>query len=120
MNSHPLFGESNARHRAAALSRMRKLLLIIGSITVVTVISWVTVSFLGEPYRNVRDPNNANGTISVEVAQLMVDSWYPWDPKSGAMYFATFVYQVFNDIAFRRSIRLLNALLAAVKGLELL
>nr|BCU40953.1 Odorant receptor co-receptor [Plautia stali] len=95
VNSHPLFAESNARHRATALSRMRKLLMIIGVITILSVLAWTTVTFLGDPHREITDPEDVNSTITVEMPQLMVDAWYPWDARSGFCYLATFVYQLY-------------------------
>lgn len=94
MNSHPLFAESNARHRATALARMRKLLMIIGSGTIFSVLAWTTVTFLDDPHRQITDPENANETITVEKPMLMVDAWYPWDAKYGMTYFMSFIYQV--------------------------
>ncbi|NP_001303637.1 odorant receptor coreceptor [Cimex lectularius] len=95
VNSHPLFAESNARHRATALSRMRKLLMIIGVGTIFSVLAWTTVTFLDEPYRDITDPDDVNSTITVEVPQLMVDAWYPWDARNGMAYFLTFIYQLY-------------------------
>ncbi|XP_073994619.1 odorant receptor co-receptor [Rhodnius prolixus] len=95
MNSHPLFAESNARHRATALARMRKLLMIIGSGTIFSVLAWTTVTFLDDPHRQITDPENANETITVEKPMLMVDAWYPWDAKYGMTYFMSFIYQLY-------------------------
>ncbi|KAF6216670.1 hypothetical protein GE061_001016 [Apolygus lucorum] len=95
VNSHPLFAESNARHRATALSRMRKLLMIIGTVTILAVFGWTTVTFLDEPVWDKTDPDNVNETISVEIPQLMVYAWYPWDARYGMTYFMTFVFQLY-------------------------
>nr|QQL94666.1 olfactory receptor coreceptor [Adelphocoris suturalis] len=95
VNSHPLFAESNARHRAAALSRMRKLLMIIGVVTILAVFGWTTVTFLDDPVWDKTDPDNVNETISVEIPQLMVYAWYPWDAKTGMTYFMTFALQLY-------------------------
>lgn len=73
---------------------MRKLLMIIGGITIAGVLSWITVTFLGEPVWEKTDPDNENETISVEVPQLPIYAWYPWDARSGMTYFMTFIYQV--------------------------
>nr|AWW05228.1 odorant receptor co-receptor [Corythucha ciliata] len=95
MNSHPLFAESNARHRATSLSRMRKLLMIIGVGTILSVLAWTIITFLDEPVWEVTDPDNVNATITVEVPQLMIHAWYPWDARSGMAYMITFIYQLY-------------------------
>ncbi|XP_039298659.1 odorant receptor coreceptor [Nilaparvata lugens] len=95
MNSHPLFAESNARYRAIALTRMRKLLMIIGIGTILSVFAWTVIIFLDEPVRDIPDPNDVNSTIKEEVPQLMMYSWYPWDAKTGMRYMLSFGYQLY-------------------------
>lgn len=94
MNSHPLFAESNARHRAVAFTKMRRLLLIIGIGTILTVFAWTGITFVGESTREIPDPENTNETIKIEVPRLMIGSSYPWDAKVGMAYIMSFIYQV--------------------------
>lgn len=102
MNSHPLFAESNARYRALAYTKMRRLLMIIGIGTILTVFSWTGITFVGDSTRNIRDPENTNETITVSVPRLMIGSAYPWDARSGMAYILTFIYQVcFIDVISR-------------------
>ncbi|KAL1114879.1 hypothetical protein AAG570_007703 [Ranatra chinensis] len=110
VNSHPLFAESNARHRATALKRIRRLLTLIGVITVFSVVSWVTVTFLDEPMRTIRDPENVTSFLQVEVPQLMIDSWYPWDARTGFAYISTFIYQLYWLIMTLSQANLLDVL----------
>lgn len=93
-NSHPLFTESNARHRAITLKRMRKLLMVIGTITILTVFCWTTLTFLEEPLREVPDPESENGTMLIERPRFLVQSYYPWNASHGMWYFISFFGQV--------------------------
>lgn len=93
-NSHPLFVESNARHRASTISRMRGLLMYIGSITIFATVAWTVITFVGESVREVPDPESENGTMFIETPRLMVPTWYPWDASDGVAHMATLVYQV--------------------------
>lgn len=68
--------------------------MIVGGGTIFSVVSWVVVTFLGDPHREIPDPENVNETMTVEIAQLMIDSWYPWDAKHGMAFFFSFIYQV--------------------------
>ncbi|XP_075218711.1 odorant receptor co-receptor [Lycorma delicatula] len=95
MNSHPLFAESNARYRAIALTRMRKLLLIIGIGTIFSVFAWTGIIFLDGTTRDIPDPENANLTIVEEMPRLMMYSWYPWDAKTGMWHTISFGYQFY-------------------------
>ncbi|XP_065201681.1 odorant receptor coreceptor [Planococcus citri] len=94
-NSHPLFAESNARHRAASLGRMRKLLMVIGSITIFAAVSWTVITFIGESVREVPDPETENGTMIIEAPRLMLPAWYPYDAAHGIGHLGTLVYQFF-------------------------
>lgn len=99
-NSHPLFAESNARHRASTLARMRKLLMYVGSITIFATVAWTVITFIGESVRTVPDPESENGTITIEAPRLMVPAWYPWDVMGGLTYYLTLVYQVLAHFLF--------------------
>lgn len=92
--SHPLFAESNARHRASAISRMRKLLAFAAGATIFATVSWTTITFVGESVRLVPDPETENGTMYVEAPRLMLPSWYPFDVMHGVAYFIAFALQV--------------------------
>ncbi|KAK6620640.1 hypothetical protein RUM43_010935 [Polyplax serrata] len=92
-NSHPLFAESNARHRAAAITKSRKLLMITG--TLFFIFGWTGSTFFGESVKTVVDPDNGNQTITVEIPRLMLRAWYPWDPAEGTNYIITFAYQLY-------------------------
>ncbi|KAG8304418.1 hypothetical protein J6590_094210 [Homalodisca vitripennis] len=95
MNSHPLFAESNARHRTTSLMRTRKLLVIIGIGTLATVFCWASVTFVGDSVRPYHDPLNPNETVLIEVPRLMFGAHYIWDPNDGMAYVFTFLYQLY-------------------------
>lgn len=63
-------------------------------LTVVSVLCWVGITFVAQPIRNVPDPENENSTISVEVPQLPVGAWYPWDARHGPAFAFSFGFQV--------------------------
>lgn len=65
-NSHPLFAESNARYHAIALTKMRRLLFAVGGATVLSVICWTGITFVGDSVKKVTDPVT-NETTMVEV-----------------------------------------------------
>lgn len=92
-NSHPLFAESNARCRASALSRMRKLLFFVAGVTIFSTVSWTTLTFVGESVREVPDPESENGTMFIETPRLMLPSWYPFDVMHGFPHMLVFVVQ---------------------------
>lgn len=92
-NSHPLFTESNTRHRAIAVSRMRKLLFFAGGVTIFSTISWTTITFVGDSMRLVPDPETENGTMLMEVPRLMLPSYYPFDVMHGVPYIIVFALQ---------------------------
>ncbi|KAG8320244.1 hypothetical protein J6590_072698 [Homalodisca vitripennis] len=96
MNSHPLFAESNARHRTTSLMRTRKLLVIIGIGTLATVFCWASVTFVGDSVRPYHDPLNPNETVLIEVPRLMFGAHYIWDPNDGMAYVFTFLYQSYK------------------------
>ncbi len=91
---HPLFAESEARCRATTVARMRKLLFVVGTITISTVISWITITLIGPNTREVPDPESENGTMIIEIPRLPLGSYYPYDPSEGTVYYATFALQV--------------------------
>jgi len=62
--------------------------------TVIVVLAWTVITFVSEPVRQIPDPENENMTVTVEVPQLMLGAWYPWDAKHGIAYIGSFVYQV--------------------------
>lgn len=93
-NSHPLFTESNARFRASGVTRMRKLLMFAGVVTIFTTVSWTLITFVGDSVREVADPESENGTMFIEAPRLMLPSMYPFDVMDGTGYIVAFVYQV--------------------------
>lgn len=50
-NSNPLFDDSNARYRASAISKMRKVLSNVMIASILTIICWIGITFFEEPYR---------------------------------------------------------------------
>ena len=66
-NSHPLFAESNARYHSIALTKMRRLLFCVGAFTILSVISWTSLTFMGDSVKKVVDPIT-NETSIVEVS----------------------------------------------------
>nr|AKC58535.1 odorant co-receptor [Anomala corpulenta] len=94
-NSHPLFLESNNRYHQLALTKMRRLLIVIMIGTIGSWIAWTTITFFGDSVHTRKDPNNENETITEEVPRLLVRSWYPWDAMSGAAYYVSLVYQIY-------------------------
>lgn len=69
-NSHPLFAESNARYHQIAVKKMRILLLAVIGTTVLSAISWTTITFIGDSVKKVIDPVT-NETTYVEVIWLL-------------------------------------------------
>lgn len=102
-NSHPVFSESNARYRAKSLSRMKRVLTIICSWTLATIICWVIITLCGDSTFPVPDPDNENKTMNVQVPRLLVYSWFPWDclnnPTAHMLTFVFQVYWVFSLVA---------------------
>ncbi|XP_067015625.2 odorant receptor coreceptor [Anabrus simplex] len=94
-NSHPLFSESLARHNSMAVMKMKRLLILIIVGTVTSIIAWVVITIVADPTKEIQDPDNLNDTMFVEIPQLMVKSWYPWDARHGMPYFLTFIYQFY-------------------------
>lgn len=68
-NSHPLFAESNSRYHQIAVKKMRILLLAVIGTTVLSAISWTTITFIGDSVKKVIDPVT-NETTYVEVTRL--------------------------------------------------
>ncbi|XP_035719556.1 odorant receptor coreceptor-like [Vespa mandarinia] len=93
-NSHPLFAESNARYHAIALKKMRTLLFAVGATTILSVIAWTGITFIGDSVKKVTDPET-NETSLVEIPRLMVRSWYPYDPSHGMSHVMTLIYQFY-------------------------
>lgn len=86
-----MFEESSTRYRLVALKRIVKLLLMVGALTLVTVLLWTASSvpslvwFLAD-----------NETV-IEMESpdsILVKSDYFWDPGTGLAYTNTFFYQV--------------------------
>ncbi|PSN39983.1 Odorant receptor coreceptor [Blattella germanica] len=92
-NSHPLFSENNSRHHQASVGSIRKLVLYVSIGVILSVVSWTSITFVGESVREITDPDNTNETMKVEIPRLMVRAWYPWDAMGGAGYFISFTYQ---------------------------
>nr|BAG71418.1 olfactory receptor-2 [Diaphania indica] len=93
-NSHPLFTESDARYHQLSLTKMRRLLYFICGVTVLSVISWVTLTFFGESVRLIAN-KETNETLTEPAPRLPLKAWYPFDAMSGTMYVVAFVYQVY-------------------------
>ncbi|CAK9805539.1 Odorant receptor coreceptor [Anthophora plagiata] len=93
-NSHPLFAESNARYHQIAVKKMRVLLMAVMGTTMLTVISWTTITFIGDSVKKVTDPVT-NETTFVEIPRLLVRSWYPFDPSHGMAHIFTLVFQIY-------------------------
>ncbi|XP_049839717.1 odorant receptor coreceptor [Schistocerca gregaria] len=94
-NNHPLFAESQARFHQLSVVRMRRLVMYVVSVTALSVVSWTSITFMGDSTREVADPDNANETITEEVPRLMISTWYPFDASSGMGYMLAFVYQLY-------------------------
>lgn len=69
-NSHPLFAESNARYHQIAVKKMRILLMAVLAATTLSVLSWTTITFIGDSMKKIIDPVT-NETTYVEVKRLM-------------------------------------------------
>ncbi|CAH0402862.1 unnamed protein product [Chilo suppressalis] len=93
-NSHPLFTESDARYHQLALTKMRRLLYFICTVTVLSVVSWVTITFFGESVRLIAN-KETNETLTEPAPRLPLKAWYPFDAMSGTMYIIAFAYQVY-------------------------
>lgn len=66
-NSHPLFAESNARYHSLAVSKIRRLLMIVSALTVFTIIGWTSITFVEEPYKT-RIDHATNETMKIRVS----------------------------------------------------
>ncbi|XP_039440379.1 odorant receptor coreceptor [Culex pipiens pallens] len=93
-NAHPLFAESDARYHSIALAKMRKLLVMVMTTTVLSVVAWITITFFGDSVKGVLD-KETNETYIVEIPRLPIKAWYPWDAMSGAGYVFSFIYQAY-------------------------
>lgn len=62
--------------------------------TVLSTISWTTITFIGDSVKKVTDPAT-NETIFVEIPRLMVRSWYPFDASHGMAHIMMLVYQFY-------------------------
>lgn len=98
-NTHPLFAESDARYHTIALSKMRRLLLLIIILTMLSVAAWTTVTFFGESTKLVMN-HDTNVTEKVVIPRLPFKSFYPWPAMSGTFYYVSFGIQV-TEILFR-------------------
>ncbi|XP_076749006.1 odorant receptor co-receptor isoform X2 [Xylocopa sonorina] len=108
-NSHPLFAESNARYHQIAVKKMRILLLAVMGTTVLSAISWTTLTFIGDSVKKVVDPET-NETTLVEIPRLMVRSWYPYDPSHGMAHVFTLIFQFYWLIFCMADANLLDVL----------
>ncbi|KAK3927047.1 Odorant receptor coreceptor [Frankliniella fusca] len=113
-NSHPMFAENDARHHQQTLQRQRRLLIQVIILTVVSVMCWIGITFVAQPVRNVPDPENENATMTVEVPQLMVGAWYPWDARHGPAYMFSFGFQVYWLLVMLGQANMYDVLLANV------
>ncbi|XP_033216466.1 odorant receptor coreceptor [Belonocnema kinseyi] len=93
-NSHPLFAESNARYHSIALTKMRRLLFCVGAATILSVISWTGITFVGESVKHITDPVT-NETMTVEIPRLMLRAWYPFNAQHGIKHILMLVYQFY-------------------------
>ncbi|XP_015432571.1 PREDICTED: odorant receptor coreceptor [Dufourea novaeangliae] len=93
-NSHPLFAESNARFHQLAVKKMRILLMAVMCTTMLSVIAWTTITFIGDSTMKVVDPVT-NETTYVEVPRLMLYSYYPFDPSHGMAHVLTLIFQFY-------------------------
>ncbi|XP_076182116.1 odorant receptor co-receptor isoform X1 [Ptiloglossa arizonensis] len=93
-NSHPLFAESNARYHQIAVKKMRILLLAVMGTTILSAISWTTITFIGDSVKKVVDPVT-NETSFVEIPRLLMRSWYPFDPSHGMAHILALVFQFY-------------------------
>ncbi|XP_044582337.1 odorant receptor coreceptor [Cotesia glomerata] len=93
-NSHPLFAESNARYHAIAITKMRRLLFCVGAATILTVVSWTTLTFFEDPHVERLD-KETNETYTVEIPRLLVRSWYPFDARHGVAHIGMLIYQIY-------------------------
>ncbi|XP_034183623.1 odorant receptor co-receptor [Osmia lignaria lignaria] len=108
-NSHPLFAESNARYHQIAVKKMRILLMAVMGTTLLTAISWTTITFIGDSVKKVVDPVT-NETTFVEIPRLMVHSWYPFDPSHGMAHILTLIFQFYWLIFTMANANLLDVL----------
>ncbi|CAO1411939.1 unnamed protein product [Diamesa serratosioi] len=93
-NSHPLFAESDARYHSIALAKMRRLLVMTMSTTLLAVVAWTSITFFGESTKLVTD-RSTNETSTVEIPRLPIKSWYPFNSMDGAGYYLAFGYQFY-------------------------
>ncbi|XP_055679286.1 odorant receptor coreceptor [Lutzomyia longipalpis] len=93
-NTHPLFAESDARYHALSLSKMRKLLTLVMTLTMLSVTAWVTLTFFGESVRYMTN-KETNETYTIDIPRLPIKAWYPWDAMGGYKYILSFVFQVY-------------------------
>ncbi|XP_076288426.1 odorant receptor co-receptor [Lasioglossum baleicum] len=93
-NSHPLFAESNARYHQIAVKKMRILLMAVLGATVLSTISWTTITFMGDSMKKVIDPVT-NETSFVELPRLMLYSFYPFDARHGVAHVSMLVFQFY-------------------------
>lgn len=108
-NSHPLFAESDSRYHRIALGKMRKLLIFGGIATLVTAISWITITFFDESVALGMD-KATNETFKTEVPRLPIKGFYPGNPFSGSYYYAIFGYQIYYLIFSMMHANLLDIL----------
>lgn len=93
-NTHLLFAESNARHRAIILSRFRKVLTFVLGVTVFTVTAWTMLTLVEDDQYRVPDPETENGTMFVRKPRLLVPSLYPFEHFDGPAHIGVLVLQV--------------------------
>lgn len=111
-NSHPLFTESDARYHQIALTKMRRLTYFICFMTVMSVVSWVTITFFGESVRMIAN-KETNETLTEPAPRLPLKAWYPFDTMSGSMYVFVFVFQIYWLLFSMSMANLLDVLFCA-------
>ncbi|KAF4523219.1 Odorant receptor co-receptor, partial [Ephemera danica] len=115
-HSHPLFVESDVKHRALGEREMLRLMRYVLVATGVTALLWAAHPFLSTD-ATPPSPDNAtllstNVTVlgvdllsstavtpvvlQLQGPKLMVNAWYPWDPYSSSfLYVITYLFQLY-------------------------
>lgn len=96
------------RYHAIALAKMRRLLFLVTLTTCSIGIFWTTLTFFGDsvkmmkitPMTNISlcdgdGSYGVNETCQVVIPRLLIKSWYPWNPMSGAAYYFTLCFQFY-------------------------
>ncbi|XP_046737795.1 odorant receptor coreceptor isoform X1 [Diprion similis] len=111
-NSHPLFAESNARYHAIALSKNRRLLTCVIAATLISVLAWTGLTFMGDSVKTIVD-KETNETTTIEIPRLMLRSWYPYDASHGMAHVATLIYQFYWILVCLMDANMMDVLLCS-------